>query len=188
MVPLACCSIVMYDWIVSILLGPQWKPTEWFYLITVIGTVFVCGSWSTGCLFTTQGRTRDMLRLVIIIAVTRIMVVSVSIVWGPYVMAICMITHANLMLIPTIYLAGRSGPVGRWTIGRLCLENGLFLFTCAGLGWAIRWGVSQAQLPLMVNFVIMTILCLSTSCIILLVFAENRNVLKTLIKHIRYRK
>lgn len=110
--PAVAILIVTSDWVVHILLGPQWTATGRILVIIGIAGLFQPIINATGWLFVTQGRTHQMFQWALIYAPLSVISVLCGLKWGPLGVAISY-TVARLCLIDHLlyWFAGRSGPV-----------------------------------------------------------------------------
>jgi PST family polysaccharide transporter len=100
------------DWIVRIVLGPQWSATSRIFLLLGITGLFQPIANTTGWLFLTQGRSRDMLRWGFISGPLTIASIVVGLPWGALgVAASYAITRVVLTDPLLFWFVGRQGPV-----------------------------------------------------------------------------
>ena len=110
--PLMAFLIVTSDWIVSILLGPKWTGvTRIFQFLAIAGFVQpACGT--TGWLFITQGRGRDMFRWGLVGSTIIVASIVAGLPWGATGVALSYATTFVCVVAPLLFwFVGRSGPV-----------------------------------------------------------------------------
>ena len=76
--PIFCCSVVMYDWIIDIALGAEWEGAKVLFLLCSLGAIFNFGIWPVGNLLMTQGRSSEILKLSLIRLPVRIVPVLIG--------------------------------------------------------------------------------------------------------------
>jgi PST family polysaccharide transporter len=120
--------LVTSDWVVAIILGPQWREVSDLLVILGIAGLVQPISNTTGWLFITQGRTQEMFHLGIISGPITIISIVAGLPWGAKGVAISYV-GIHLLLINVIYFyIGRRGPVRTGdfyrTIGTFGLPTG----------------------------------------------------------------
>lgn len=110
--PCVAALIATSDWVVRLLLGPQWTASGRILIIIAIAGLFQPIINATGWLFVTQGRTHQMFQWALIYAPLSVISVLAGLKWGPLGVAISY-SVARLCLIDHLlyWFAGRSGPV-----------------------------------------------------------------------------
>jgi PST family polysaccharide transporter len=110
--PAVALMIVSSDWIIAIMLGPQWREVGTLIVILGIAGMFQPISNSTGWLFVSQGRAKEMFRLSLINGPITMASIVIGLPWGArgvaisYVAVQLLITHQILF-----WSLGRRGPV-----------------------------------------------------------------------------
>ncbi|HEX8096767.1 MAG TPA: lipopolysaccharide biosynthesis protein, partial [Pyrinomonadaceae bacterium] len=138
--------IATSDWLVRVVLGPQWGETArvfaWLGLTGLLEPIGIAGGWA----LISQGRKGDILRLSLIHAPIAILSIVAGLPWGAVGVAAAYSTVGLLVRKPLVFwFVGREGPVRASDIYRaiapsscaaLCVMAALFLFR--------RWaGVSE---------------------------------------------
>ena len=108
---IAAWMIVGRDWIVAVMLGPQWTETAAIFGLLGFGAfaqpVFnVCG-W----MLVSQGRVRDLLHLNAVDGVLKVVAVIIGLPWGPLGVAAAISLRYAIELPVMLWFAGRTGPV-----------------------------------------------------------------------------
>ncbi|MGI8919830.1 MAG: lipopolysaccharide biosynthesis protein [Pyrinomonadaceae bacterium] len=110
--PCVAALIATSDWVVQLLLGPQWTASGRILIIIAIAGLFQPIVSATHWLFVTQGRTHHMFQWALIYAPLSVISVFAGLKWGPLGVAIsyaigrlCLIDHL------LYWFAGRTGPV-----------------------------------------------------------------------------
>ena len=119
--PLMAFMIACSDWIVRLVLGPQWIETSRiFALLGVVGLVQpVCNT--TGWLFMSQGRTRHMFQWGAIGGSIMIGAIIAGLPWGAVGVAASYSAVSLLIVTPLLFwFVGRHGPVRAFDFYRTC--------------------------------------------------------------------
>jgi O-antigen/teichoic acid export membrane protein len=117
--------IVTADWIVAIVLGPQWSEVASLLIILGIGGLIQPISNTTGWLFVTQGRTNEMFRVAMVGGPITIASIVAGLPWGAKGVAISYVTVHLLMTHFVYWYATRRGPVRILDLYKIILTFGL---------------------------------------------------------------
>ncbi len=110
--PGVALMIATSDWFVSIFLGSQWTDASRIFALLGITALFQPISNSTGWLFTTQGRTSDLLRWGLIGESLGIVAIIVGLPWGAVGVATSYAISGPFLRTPLLYwYVGRAGSV-----------------------------------------------------------------------------
>jgi PST family polysaccharide transporter len=109
--PLSAFMIVMSDWLVRLALGPQWGETARVFMILGFAAYILPVLNSTGWLFMTQGRTREMLRWGFIDVTMKVLSVVAGLPWGATGVAVCIVIRMYVQAPLIFWFVGRRGPV-----------------------------------------------------------------------------
>lgn len=110
--------IVTAPWIIAVVLGPHWSGAARPFLWLGIAAIFQPLSNTTGWLFITQDRTRDMFRWGLMAMVLLVSSFAVGLPFGITWVAASYAIAANVVGTPLLlWYVGRKGPV---TTGDLC--------------------------------------------------------------------
>jgi PST family polysaccharide transporter len=113
-----CCPVIMTnivgaDWVVGLLLGPKWVPSVQLYMVLGISALVQPVGNSTGWLFISQGRSRDMLAWGMFSSLAIVTSFVVGLHWGVLGMAWSYTATMVIILTPALwYWVGRRGPIG----------------------------------------------------------------------------
>jgi len=113
-----CCPVIMTnivgaDWVVGLLLGPKWVPSVQLYMVLGISALVQPVGNSTGWLFISQGRSRDMLAWGMFSSLAIVASFVVGLHWGVLGMAWSYTATMVIILTPALwYWVGRRGPIG----------------------------------------------------------------------------
>ena len=128
--PAVTLMLATSDWLVQIILGPQWSSTARIFVFMGIAGLFQPLASTGGWLLVTQGRGRDMLRWSLINAPISILSIIAGIPWGVVGIAVSFSLARVLIANPLLFwFVGRSGPVRMGDFYRL-----LRPFTVASAG------------------------------------------------------
>jgi O-antigen/teichoic acid export membrane protein len=110
--PLMAFLIMTSDWIVDLLLGPQWSGVSTiFALLGIAGLVQPVAS-TAGWLFITQGRAEDMFRWGLVGGALTVTAILLGLPWGATGVAASYSLMTVVVLIPLLWwFIGRKGPV-----------------------------------------------------------------------------
>jgi PST family polysaccharide transporter len=125
--PVVALMIVAGDWLVGLVLGPQWSQAAPILVFMSIAGLFAPVMNTGGWLLVTQGRTRDMLYWSAINAPLAIVPIIIGLRWGPIGVAASYSVARVLVANPLqFWFIGRTGPVRTADFYRL-----LAPFVCA---------------------------------------------------------
>ena len=163
------------------LLGPNWAGvTGIFQLLAIAGFVQpICST--SGWLFITQGRSRDMLRWGVVGPPITIVSILAGLPWGATGVALSYSVTFICIITPALFwFVGRSGPVGaRHVFGAvipMLIASGAGLATAATVRWFLA-GVG----PLL-GILICGAVSLSTTLLVLLIIPAGRHALADLVR------
>jgi len=110
--PGTALMIVTADWIVQIVLGPQWmQAARIFALLGIAGLIQPIAN-TTGWLFMTQSRTHHMLQWGLIGSSMIIVSIVAGLPWGAVGVATSYAVTFDLVVVPALFwFVGRAGPV-----------------------------------------------------------------------------
>jgi len=103
--------LVTSDWVVQIMLGPQWSEVSDLLVILGIAGLVQPISNTTGWLFVTQGRTREMFQVGMISGPITILSIVAGLHWGARGVAISYVGVHLLLLNVLYFYVGRRGPI-----------------------------------------------------------------------------
>lgn len=125
--PVVALMIVAADWLVHVVLGPQWSAAAPILIFMSISGLFTPVINTGGWVLVTQGRTREMVHWSIINAPIAILSIIIGLRWGAVGVAASYSLSRLLLANPLMFwFIGRSGPVRTADFYRL-----LAPFTCA---------------------------------------------------------
>lgn len=120
--------IATSDWLVQLILGPQWSATSRIFVFMGFASLLQPIN-TTGWLLVTQGRTQQMLYWSMINAPITILLIIAGLPWGPLGVAAAYSVGRLCILYPLMYwFVGRSGPISTGDFYRLVAP-----FACASV-------------------------------------------------------
>ena len=132
--PLAAFMIATSDWSVRLVLGPQWAFTAEIFTILGFAAFLLPVLNSTGWLFITQNRTRDMLRWGFFDVSMKVISVLAGLPWGATGVAIGIVVRMYLQAPLLFWYVSRKGPVRGGDFYRaIAPASSAFLGTLAAL-------------------------------------------------------
>jgi len=104
--------IAMSDWLVLLLLGPQWREAGRIFMLLGVAAIIQPVTKTAPWLFTTQGRTRELLRWGFISSSIAVISIVAGLRWGATGVATAYSTTDLCITTPLLFwYAGRRGPV-----------------------------------------------------------------------------
>lgn len=104
--------IVTSDWIVRVMLGPQWVETGRIFALLGVMGILEPVSFTLGWLMVSQARTKEFMQMVIFNSVTSILAIIVGLRWGAIGVAATYALSGVVLRKPVLlWWAGRKGPV-----------------------------------------------------------------------------
>lgn len=122
--------IAMSDWLVLLLLGPQWREAGRIFMFLGIAAVIQPVTKTVPWLFTTQGRTREMLKWGFIGSGIAVISIVAGLPWGATGVAVSYAATDLCISTPLLFwYTGRRGPVRTGDFYRTIAPS-----VCASLG------------------------------------------------------
>jgi len=110
--PLGAFMIATSDWLVLLLLGPQWKETSTIFMLLGIAAIIQPVTKTSWWLFSTQGRSRDLFHWGIIGAVIAVGSIVAGLPWGAKGVAATYAISDLCIATPLLFwYVGRRGPI-----------------------------------------------------------------------------
>jgi PST family polysaccharide transporter len=110
--PLGAFMIATSDWLVLLLLGPQWKETATIFMLLGIAAIVQPVTKTSWWLFSTQGRSRDLFDWGVISAVIAVGSIIAGLPWGAKGVAATYAISDLCIATPLLFwFVGRRGPV-----------------------------------------------------------------------------
>jgi PST family polysaccharide transporter len=110
--PLAALMIATSDWMVQLLLGPQWRETGRIFMLLGIAAMIQPVTKTAWWLFSTQGRTRELFHWGLIGGAIAIVSIIAGLPWGATGVAASYAVADLCIATPLLFwYVGRRGPV-----------------------------------------------------------------------------
>jgi PST family polysaccharide transporter len=110
--PLAALMIVTSDWMVLLLLGPQWRETGRIFMLLGIAAMIQPVTKTSWWLFSTQGRTRELFHWGLLGGAIAIVSIVAGLPWGATGVAASYAVADLCVATPLLFwYVGRRGPV-----------------------------------------------------------------------------
>ncbi|HEX8148895.1 MAG TPA: lipopolysaccharide biosynthesis protein [Pyrinomonadaceae bacterium] len=110
--PLMAFMVASSDWIVRVVLGPQWGETARIFMLLGISGLFQPVANTTGWLLISQGRARHLAQWGLIGGGISVAAILAGLPWGPAGVALSYSLARLLVFDPLLYWwVGREGPV-----------------------------------------------------------------------------
>ena len=114
--------IVTSDWLVRVMLGPQWVESGRIFALLGVMGILEPVSFTLGWLMVSQARTKEFMHMVIFNSVTSILAIILGLRWGAIgVAAIYALSGVVIRKPVLLWWAGRRGPVRTQDIYRTIL-------------------------------------------------------------------
>ena len=176
--PLAAFMIATSDWLVRLILGSQWDFTARLFTILGFAALLLPVLNSTGWLFISQNRTREMLRWGFFDVSLKVVSVLAGLPWGARGVAIAIVLRMYIQAPILLWYVSRKGPIRAGDFYRAITPSSVaFLCSLASL-FALRSLMSGAKplTGLLIAFVVTT----CTTLLTLFSLARGRAALQDL--------
>jgi PST family polysaccharide transporter len=144
-VPGVAYLIVVSDWLVAVLLGPQWAESARLFAILGIAALFEPLCNSAGWLLISQGRSREMLAAGACDAAVRFGLVAVALPFGATGVAVAVVARLVVIFPVCLLVAGRRGPVRALDMARTLVAPGAAALAGAAAALLARLMVGAAS-------------------------------------------
>ncbi len=169
--------IVTADWIVQLVLGPQWVEAGRIFALLGIGGLLQPVANSTGWLFTTQGRTHHMFKWGLTGSSIIIAGIIVGLPWGAIGVATSYSITILFIATPLLFwFVGRQGPVRTIDFYHAVIPAGSAALLVLGVLFGFRQWIKISR-PL-IGLAISMAITVVTTLIFLVVLPKGRIALK----------
>jgi O-antigen/teichoic acid export membrane protein len=178
-VPGVALLIATCDWVLGLALGPQWGAAVPIFAWLGLTALTQPLTNSTGWLFISQGRTREMFQWGLIGSALTVVLVAAGIKWGPVGVARTYALGIVFVVTPLLFwFIGRSGPVRTFDFYRVAALPLLAAGAVVGVVWLFRYvtHVNEPWSGITLSFV----LAATTTIAVYGSFASGRRILTTL--------
>jgi len=181
--PAVTLMIVTSDWIVAIVLGPQWREVGKLLAILGVAALIQPIANTTGWLFITQGRTKDMFRLAMWGGPITMASIVAGLPWGAVGVATSY-TVVHVCGTPILYwYIGRRGPVRTMdfyrTVAPFAAASLSALAACLAFR---RW---QHPVNALGGIMICSVVTLLTTILVLAMIPAGRNALRDAVRSVQ---
>lgn len=143
--PLAVLMIGASDWIIHIFLGPQWDGAADVLFYLGFAAILLPIANTSGWLFVSQGRSRQMLQWGFIDALIKVISVTVGIRWGPVGMAVAVSVRTYLAFPLLWWIVCREGPIRAGDLYRTITPTMVAAGCALAAVWMFRYLAEPTQ-------------------------------------------
>ncbi len=137
--PCMAVMIASSDWIIRVVLGPKWSDTTQIFLLLGITGLFQPIANTTGWLFITQGRSRQIFQWGLISGPITIVSIVAGLPWKALGVAAAYVLTQICVTYPLLFwFVGRSGPVRTMDFYRTIAPVALASLSGLGVALALR--------------------------------------------------
>jgi len=174
--PGVALMIVTSDWIVAIVLGPQWRAVGILLVILGVAGLIQPISNTTGWLFLTQGRTKEMFRFSMVAGPITIASIIAGLPWGAVGVAASYVTGQLVMINILYWYVGRRGPIRTIDFYRTIAPFAAASLSALAACLAFRhW---QHPVSALGGIMLCTVITLLTTILVLAAMPAGRNALR----------
>jgi PST family polysaccharide transporter len=142
--PLTAYLMIVSDWVVLLLLGPNWQGVSPIFSILALAGLIQPICSTAGWLFISQGRTAEILRWGIVSSVMIVLSFTIGLKWGAVGVALAYSCTFVVLVAPLLFwFVGRSGPVKARHIYSAIAPAAFSTIVALAVGASIRLAVSQ---------------------------------------------
>ena len=181
--PAVALMIVTSDWIVAIVLGPQWRQVGILLIILGIAGLIQPISNTTGWLFITQGRTKEMFRLSMVSGPITIASIIAGLPWGAVGVAASYVTGQLITINILYWYVGRRGPVRTMDFYRTIAP--FAAASLSALAACITFRYWQHPVNALGGIMVCTVVALLTTIFVLAIIPAGRNALGDAVRSVQ---
>ena len=175
--PGVAAMIVTSDWIVTLVLGPQWTAVAPIFVVLGISGLFQPVMNAAGWLFITQGRTSDLFKLSWITGPITVLSIVVGLHWQAIGVAIAYVSVRLCVIDPIVYwYLGRRGPVRTMDFYRTILP--IASASLCGLAAAFAFRRLQPQIAPLFGIALCFLIIGTVTLLALLMMPSGRRALQ----------
>ena len=187
--PLVMFLMVTADWLIAVVLGPQWVgAAKIFMWLGIAGFVQPIG-YTTGWLFTSQDRTGEMFRWGVVSSAIAVMSIAAGVHWGALGVAKSYALTSALVTTPlNLWAVGRRGPIRTRDFYRISAPIAISAMAAGGAVFVFHHFAHPAHelVGLIIGFCITAVVFLSALALSAAGRAALRDVVASL-EHLRGR-
>jgi PST family polysaccharide transporter len=181
--PAVALMIVTSDWIVAIILGPQWREVGILLVVLGVAGLIQPISNTTGWLFITQGRTKEMFRLSMIGGPITIVSIIAGLPWGAVGVATSYVIGQLIVINILYWYVGRRGPVRTMDFYRTIAPFAAASLSVLAACLAFRHWLHP--LNALGGIISCTVIALLTTILVLAVIPAGRNALRDAVRSVQ---
>ena len=181
--PGVALMIVTSDWIVEIILGPQWRQVGMLLVILGVAGLIQPIANTTGWLFITQGRTKELFRLSMIGGPITIASIVAGLPWGAVGVATSYVTSYLILTHLLYWYVGRRGPVRTIDFYRTIAPFALATLFALSASLAFRYW--QHPVNALSGIMSCTAVVVVTTIFVLAVIPAGRNALRDAVRSVQ---
>jgi PST family polysaccharide transporter len=154
--PLAGLMLATSDLVIAVLLGPRWADSAPIFFWLAIAALYHPLSQTTGWLFITQGRGRDMLIWACISTPLVMIFFLIGLPYGAVGVAAAYVIGGSLIIMPSLlWFVGRRGPVSTKFLVRLLATFLVLAATAGSTAYAARviWGTGAPFHDILISWI-----------------------------------
>lgn len=141
--PLMALMIVGADWLIALVLGPQWTGAVPLFRILGFAGLLLPVWNATGWLFVSQGRTREHLHFHMIDSAAKVLSVLAGLPWGALGVATGVAVRYYVIIPLLFYWCGRRGPVATRDFYRALAYPAMLTVLCFAVLGLYRLAVGE---------------------------------------------
>jgi len=182
-IPAGATLMVTSDWLVALVLGPRWTGVAHIYAWLAVAGLFQPVASTSGWLFVTQARGREMLRWAFISCPIIMASIVIGLPWGATGVAATYATCQVVVMIPLLFwYVGRRGPVRTLDLYRAILPAVCAAGAVIPMLLAFRWLAAPGPA---VGLVSSLLILLVIAVPVLAAFDTGRSALRDLRRLVR---
>ena len=145
--PLVIVMAVLANEAVHLVLGSQWHDAAPVFTVLAIFGVIQSISTTTGWVLMALGRTRRMLKWLMIGTPAILVAFAIGLPWGPFGVAVAATTCALLLVVPNMLYAYWKTPITLGNVARAIRAPFVLSMTILGIVAPLRWSlIAQPEL------------------------------------------
>lgn len=180
--PLVAFMIATSDWVVRVVLGPQWVGAAWIFTLLGVAGLLQPVTNTTGWLFITQGRAREMFQWGIIGSSIIIAAIVAGVPWGAVGVAASYSATFVCVVTPLLFwFVGRRGPVRASDFYKTVAP--IAFASLGALGAALFFRHAAPEIKPFLGLCVCLALCAVVTLLLLLALPQGRAALSD-VRHI----
>lgn len=166
--PLVAFMVVSSDWLIEVVLGKQWTSAARIFMWLGIAGLLFPAENTTGWLFVSQARTKEMLHVEIAASTIAIAAIVGGVFLGPvYVAAFFALTFVGFRVPLVFWYVGRKGPVRTRDLYRMILFPAGIAVAMAAVLYLFRQAAHPQPLPGLLMSIAIYLLVMAVALLVL---------------------